>query len=138
MTTTHTGHYGLDLERSGGTLAFWPYVTQPVSIPATWSQPTLSFLYRVVQASPGNELLAIISATGGSLTHTLPLAPGEWTHTWLDLSALSGQATTLSLGFRGQPGTPQMAQQVYLDELSLGESRRGVYSTYLPLVLRSD
>jgi hypothetical protein len=138
MSATHTGHYGLDLEMSGGTLVFWPYVTQPASIPATWSQPTLSFLYRVVQSSPGNELLATVSATGDSLTHTLPLTPGEWTHTWLDLSALSGQTVTLSLGFRGQPGTQQMAQQVYVDELSLGAFRPGVYSTYLPLVLRSD
>jgi hypothetical protein len=138
MAATHTGHYGLNLEMSGGTLVFWPYVTQPVSIPVTWSQPTLSFLYRVVQSSPGNDLLATVSTGSDSLTHTLSLTPGEWRHTWLDLSALSGQAVTLSLGFRGQPGTQQMAQQVYVDELSLGAFRPGVYSTYLPLVLRSD
>ena len=132
MTATHTGRYGVRLDATGGALGFWPYITQPVSIPVTWSQPTLSFMYRVIQGGPGDALLATVSGDNEVITHSVALTPNEWTHTWHDLSAFSGQTVTLSFGFKEQTG----AQQVYLDEISLGEARPGVFPVYLPLVMR--
>jgi hypothetical protein len=133
MTATHTGRYGLALEASGGTASFWPYVTQTLSIPSTWAQPTLSFLYKAVEGEADDALQAVVSGGGEAITHTVSLTPAGWTHTWRDLSDFSGQTVTLRLGFQDQ--TP--GQQVYLDEVSVGESEAGVVSVYLPLVMRN-
>ncbi len=135
MTAAHTGRYGVNLEASGGTLAFWSYVTQTVPLAADWSQPTLSFLYRAVQGEEGDALQAVIVGTDEQLTHTVALSPaiGAWTHTWRDLSDFAGQTVTLRFGFQEQTA----GQQVYLDEISVGESKAGVLSVYLPLVMRS-
>ena len=132
MTAAHTGRYGLDLQAGGGTLAFWPYVTQTVSIPSTWAQPTLSFLYRAIQGETGDALQAVIVGTSKQVTHTVALSPGAWTHAWRDLSDFAGQTVTIQFGFQEQTA----GQQVYLDEVSVGESKTGVLSVYLPLVLR--
>ncbi len=133
MAAPHSGRYSIRLDAAGGTLNFWPYVAQTVSVPATWSKSTLSFVYRVIQGSPGDALLATVSGDGDVSTHTVSLIPGEWTHTWCDLSAFGGQTVTLRFGFKAQTGT----QQVRLDEISLGETRPGVFPVYLPLVMRS-
>jgi hypothetical protein len=133
ITAAHTGHYGLALQASGGTLNFWPYVTQTVSIPDTGSQPTLSFMYRAVQGGPDDALLALVSDGGETVTHTVVLTSGDWTHTWCDLSAFSGQTVTLRFGFQDQTS----GQQLYIDEISVGESRMGVHPIYLPLVMRN-
>ncbi|HDQ72306.1 MAG TPA: hypothetical protein ENN19_09440, partial [Chloroflexi bacterium] len=137
MTAAHTGRYGLDLQAGGGTLAFWPYVTQTVSIPSTWAQPTLSFLYRAIQGETGDALQAVVVGMGANerVTHTVALspAPGAWTHAWRNLSDFAGQTVTLQFGFQEQTA----GQQVYLDEVSVGDARAGVHSIFLPLVLRN-
>jgi hypothetical protein len=132
MIEPHTGHFSLMLEASGETLNFWPHVTQTISIPDTWSQPALSFMYRVLQGEPGDKLLAMISGDSTTLTHTVSMTPGNWVHTWRDLSALRGQTVTLFFGFQN----PTSGQQIYLDEISVGESKVGAFSIYLPLILR--
>ncbi len=133
MTATHTGLYGLAVEASGGTVSFWPYVTQTLSIPSTWARPTLSFLYRKVADGADDALQAVISGGGEVITHTVPLTLTSWTHIWHDLSIFSGQTVTLRFGFEEQ--TP--GQQVYLDEVSVGETEAGVVAVYLPLVIRN-
>ncbi len=136
MDAAHTGHYGLQLGTSGGTgsLGFWPFVIQTVSVPGTWSRPTLSFMYRVTQGDVSDKFLLRVSGDSNVITPSVTLIPGEWTHTWYDLSAFSGQTVTLDLGFQDQTGV----QQIYLDEISLGKAGAGVFPVYLPLVVRSD
>jgi hypothetical protein len=134
MTATHTGLYGLALEASGGTASFWPYVTQTLSIPSTWAQPTLSFLYKAVEGEADDALQAVVSDGSEVITHTVILTSTSWTHTWNDLSAFSGQTVTLRFGFEEQTS----GQQVYLDEVSVGETEAGVVSVYLPLVMRNQ
>ncbi|MCX7682638.1 MAG: hypothetical protein N2508_11870 [Anaerolineae bacterium] len=133
MEAAHTGRYGLELQASGGTLAFWPYVTQTIAIPATWAQPTPSFLYRVLEGGGDDALEVVIAGAEEAVTHTVALTPGGWTHTWRDLSGFAGQTVTLSFGLHRQ--TP--GQRVYVDKVSLGESHIGVHLIYLPLVLRN-
>ncbi len=133
-TAAHTGHYGLVLRASGGTLAFWPYVTQTVRIPSAWTQPTLSFLYRVVEGRANNALQAVVVGEGERMTYTIALASSAWTHVWRDLSGFTGQTVTLQFGFQEQT----TGQQVHLDEVSVGETRAGIHSIYLPLVMRNS
>ncbi len=133
MSAAHTGRYGLELNAGGGTLGFWPYVTQSLSVQAGWVQPTLSWLYRAVQGSADDKLLIRIVSASQAITPSAALTPGEWTHAWYDLSAFSGQTVTLQLGFKNQSGS----QQIYIDEISLGPSRTGVFPIYLPVVMRN-
>jgi hypothetical protein len=129
----HSGRYGLKLDSSGETHSFWPYITQSVSIPTEWSRPTLSWMYHVTQGNAGSKFLARISGDSDVMTQTVNMAPGAWTHTWSDLSAFRGQTVTLSLGFQNQTGD----QQIYLDEVSLGESQVDMLSIYLPITMRN-
>ena len=131
MTAAHTGRYGAHLQARGETVMFWPYITQTISIPSTWSQPTLSFMYQTIVGEQDAALLAIVSNNDAVVTHTVSLTPGDWAHTWSDLSAFSGQTATLSFGFVDQT----IAQQIYLDEISVGQTKVGVHSIYLPLTL---
>ncbi len=133
LTAAHTGRYGVVLEASGGTLGFWPYLTQTVSIPITWSHPVLSFMYHTVLGDADDTLLAMVAGSRDTITHSVVLSPAGWIHTWQDLSAFGGQTVTLSFGFRDQT----TSQQVYLDEIRLGEIEAGVFSIYLPLVMRN-
>jgi hypothetical protein len=48
------------------------------------------------------------------------------------LSDFASQTVTLQFGFQEQTA----GQQVYLDEVSVGEARVGVHSIFMPLVLR--
>jgi hypothetical protein len=130
----HTGHYGLHLHATGGTLAFWPYVTQTVTISDTWVRPTLSFMYQVDEGDGVDDaLLATVSNGGEVVTRTVTLVPGGWAHAWQDLSAFAGETVALKFGFREQTG----GQRVYVDEISVGDARVGVYPLYLPLIARN-
>ncbi len=131
ITAAHTGHYGLRLELSGTMTIPQPCLAQTVLIPGDWSQPTLSWLYHVAQASAGDALLVEIVGSSATLTYTIPMTPsGAWMHAWYDLSALAGQTTTVRFGFQSLTGT----QQIYLDEISLGQSKIGVFPVYLPII----
>jgi hypothetical protein len=133
ITAAHTGHYGVSLSADGETLDFWPYLTQTISVHVSWSQPTLSFLYRTVQGKADDALLATVSSGGEVITHKVLLTSRDWTHTWCDLSAFSGQTVNLRFGFLDQ----MSGQQVYLDEISVGETEKRIFSVYLPLLLRN-
>ena len=65
---------------------------------------------------------------------TLPLDETDWSHAWLDVSELAGQSITVILESAIAPQSP--AVHVIVDEVSLGETRPGLYKVMLPLVLR--
>ena len=68
------------------------------------AEPTLSWLTQVVSGDPADDLLVEISNGTDTITRTLLLAAGGWTHAWEDLSAFSGQTVTLRIGFQGAAG----------------------------------
>ena len=129
----HTGLGGLRLisPLASGPEPLWQ-ITQTVSLPAGIIEPTLSWLTRVVSGDGAESLLVEVSNGSTAITHTIPLAPIGWTHAWKDLSAFSGQAVTLRIGFQGTTA----AREVHLDEISIGATRRGSYPVYLPLISR--
>ena len=107
-------------------------ISQTITLPVGISDPTLSWLTRVVSGDPADSLLVEVSAGSDAITHTIPLASGGWVHAWEDLSTFSGQTMTLRIGFQGTAGT----REVCLDEVSIGTTRRGSYPVYLPLITR--
>ena len=104
-------------------------LTQTLFVSST--QPILSFMYRAVQGS-GDLFIANVEGESDAISRTVALTPSDWTHAWLDLSALNGQTVTLTFGFQN----PAAPQQIYLDEISVGGTHPGVYSTFLPVVRR--
>ena len=129
----HTGVAGLRLISPpyDGPEPLWQ-VSQTITLPVSLAEPTLSWLAQVVSGDPADSLLVEVSAGSAAITHTIPLAPGGWTHAWADLSAFSGQTVTLNIGFLGATG----AREAYLDEISIGATRKGSYPVYLPLISR--
>ena len=136
MSAAHSGLYGLDLQMVSppGRLVTddaMACVTQTVVISSAWLHPTLSWAYRVMAGDSGKALIVSVSGTS-KISQTFVLTPGGWIHSWLDAGALSGQTVMLSLCFANL-ATPQ---QVYLDEVSLGDSRTGVRKLYMPITRR--
>ena len=74
----------------------------------------------------------MITSDSHVMTQNLTLTPGEWNHAWIDLTGFANQTVTITFGFQDQ-STPQ---QLYLDEISVGDTQPGVYPTYLPLIRR--
>ena len=129
----HTGAGGLRLisPPGDGPEPLWQ-VSQSITLPVGVADLTLSWLTQVVNGNPADSLLVDLSNGTDAITRTLPLVPGGWVHAWEDLSAFSGQTVTLAVGFQGTAG----AREVYLDEISIGATRRGSYPVYLPLITR--
>ena len=137
ISAAHTGQYGLDLQIASGigldqAASSAPVcVTQSVTIIAGWQHPTLAWAYRVVSGSAVSQF--VVNATGSQVvSQTVALVSGGWTQGWLDVSALQGQAVTLCLGFTD----PTQPQQVYVDDVTLGDAVPGVRLLYLPVTQR--
>lgn len=73
-----------------------------------------------------------VSSLSQTVTQTMDLTTGGWRHSWIDLSPFIGQTVTLYNGYQNPIGT----EQVYLEEISIGENRVGSYRVQLPVVLR--
>jgi hypothetical protein len=137
VSAAHTGQYGLDLQSipapglSSAAADASMCVTQSVVISASWQHPALSWMSRAV-AGNGSQALVVSLMGTREISQSVVLTPGGWLHGWLDASGLSGQTATLSMCFANL-GSPQ---QVYVDEVSLGDSRAGVLVIYLPQVRR--
>jgi hypothetical protein len=137
VSAAHTGQSGLDLQShpapglSVAAIDAAACVTQSVEISASWQRPALSWMSRVVTGSAAQALVVSLVGTT-EISRSITLTPGTWTHSWLDASPLRGQTATLSLCFT----SPTAGQQVYVDEVSLGESRAGALRIYLPQVRR--
>lgn len=106
-------------------------ITRSVVISASWQRPALSWMSRVVGGNSGQALGVSLVGTR-EISQSVTLTPGGWTQGWLDASGLSGQTATLSMCF----ASPSAGQQVYVDEVSLGDSRAGALMIYLPQVRR--
>ncbi len=131
----HTGHFGLRLETSSAMTASVIAITQSVSVPAGWSQPTLSWLYRPIQGGHDAGFDVVVTGAGTAITATLSMTPTQsWHHAWLDLSAFAGHRVTVSM--RLNPGAGWQA--LYVDEVSLGPSRVGSYQIHGPLLMRKN
>jgi hypothetical protein len=135
ITAAHTGNFGLRLTTGSGprkpqaTAGFTPALTQTTSLGAT--QPVLSLMYRVTQGSD-NPFIITLAGDTEVITHELNVTPTEWTHVWVDLTPFAGQVITLTLGFQN----PAVAQQIDLDEISIGGTQVGVYTTFLSVIRR--
>ena len=128
----HTGLGGLHLTAppGDGSTPLWQ-LHQSVTLPAGLTQPTLSWFYRVDSGAPTDSLVVQVTNGTTEITRQFPLTPGGWTHAWADLSTLSGETVTLNIGF-----LEDGARDVYLDEISIGATRVGVYPCTLPLIAR--
>ena len=75
-----------------------------------------------------------VSGDSDVTTKTVSLIPGDWTHAWYEMSDFRGQTVLVDFGFMDPTG----AEQIYLDEISLGAAKVGVFGVYLPVVCRSS
>lgn len=92
--------------------------SQAIQVPAH-DAVVLAWNYRV-EGNSGQQDHLVVIADGPStdLTRSLSLQAGTWTHGWLDLAPLSGQAVTLRVVLtRGSPFGPLT---VWLDDVSAG------------------
>ena len=130
-SAAHTGDNGLQLDAIAGS-SFVSYITQTITVSITGSQPTLSWMVRVLSGSADGEFGVKVSSLSQTVTQTMDLTPGGWRHAWIDLSPFIGQTVTLYFGYQDPIGS----EQVYLDEVSLGENQVGSYQVLLPVILR--
>jgi hypothetical protein len=137
VSAAHTGQYGLDLQSMpapglrAAAADTSSCVTQSVVISVSWQRPALSWMSRVITGN-GSQALVVSLAGTQEISQSVVLTSGGWAQGWLDASGLSGQTATLSLCL----ASPSVGQQVYVDEVSLGESRAGALRIYLPQVRR--
>ncbi|NIV37746.1 MAG: hypothetical protein GWN58_52535, partial [Anaerolineae bacterium] len=80
--------------------------------------------------------VAWIAAQGSAepLTLVLPSAT-TWSHAWMDLSSLQGQAVTVTLHIDSPAGG---SGWLVVDEVSLGTAEPGVRRVYLPVAMRQN
>ncbi len=102
-------------------------LTQRVTIGADLANPTLSWMYNLMNMPAGSVFDVSLSANNGpggaiqttSLFSTTQLT-GNWKHQWQDLSPWSGQTVTLTLQAQTPAGTQFVRARI--DEVSLGSS----------------
>jgi hypothetical protein len=83
---------------------------------------------QAVQQAALDEPLIILDSVTQTLAYTPTAYTTDWTHLWWDVSALAGDAATIT--FKSSAGDLLIA-----DEVSIGASTPGVQWIYLPLVL---
>ena len=102
-------------------------VSQPVTISAKLSNPTLSFYYREIGFLNKPDFRVLLDSrpnlTGSLQTtelfsSTLPVS--SWNHVWRDLTPWAGQVVTLT--FQSSMEAGSLPFLVNLDEISLGSS----------------
>ncbi|MCL5999163.1 MAG: carboxypeptidase-like regulatory domain-containing protein [Chloroflexi bacterium] len=135
----HSGHYGLQLDATipmttllRAPLQTYACVSQTFWISSSLTRPTLSWVYRTVQADPGDISMVSVTGVTATINHSITLMPDGWNHTWLDLGILKGQNVQLCFVVEGAAG----AKQVYVDEMSIGDSAVGARGVYLPMTRR--
>jgi hypothetical protein len=133
----HTGAHAAQLGRADGSTAWSVVLGQSVVLPSSLRDPTLSLMYRL----DGNGTLlssglARIAAQGSAETLTLVLPSATtWSHAWMDLSSLQGQAVTVTLHVDSPAGGNGW---LVVDEVSLGTAEPGVRRIYLPTTTRQN
>lgn len=92
----------------------------------------LSLLLRADNAGPGDSVSIALQSDSHTLTLT-PTLSGVWQHVWGDAGALAGQTITLTIG-ANDAGSPGLI--IMVDEVTLGPTVRGVYTSWLPVARR--
>jgi acyl-CoA thioesterase-1 len=122
---SHTGDGAVLLGGLGATST----LGQPLSVPGTLTNATLSFLVRL--NSGGGSSTLQVSVVGTPISHTQVVSTTDWTHVWLPVDAAVGQPVTLTF-------TVSNSAAVRLDEVSLGTARHGGGVTFLPIVQQNQ
>jgi len=98
-------------------------IAQAIALPGAMHYPTLSFLYRLGVAAPGDSGWLEATVSNGiastQVFSTSASTPG-WAHAWADMSPWAGQTITLTFNVHNEAGAP--ATWAYLDEVSLGSA----------------
>lgn len=139
-STAHTGEHAVLL---GGTIpsdtvSNGPYLStieQPITVPLTLTDGTLSLLYQVTAADPlSDTLTAYLVGPADTLTFTLPITATAWTHHWFDVSAWTAPTATLRI----ELSTPDKEREVgvLVDEITWGSFVIGSHPVYLPVMRR--
>jgi hypothetical protein len=133
----HTGGYALEMSVPSGVHTTVWQVTHTYPITVTSVNPTLSWFYVVSGTTSAEDWLWVqVQGETGSITDTvtatLPLTADGWTHHWLGLESLAGQAVTVAFGLQNPEGLP--GNTVLLDEVTLGGGKDELRRRYLPAV----
>jgi len=133
-TVAHTGEQAL-LMQGPGTATVSQTLTLPDDLEV--DSLTLSWMALVGGTISAPDALTVEVVVDGVVNSDLGLltgmAAGDWVHDYMSVEAQAGQAVTVRLSLAGASGV-----LLYLDEISLGDTRLGVDQIYLPLVLRNS
>jgi hypothetical protein len=133
-STAHTGHYGLLLGDSQNVTHTG--IAQTLELSATQSTNTLSLLYNGLGADPEtHNLQRSLKGATAAITYTVPLTATGWQHQWWDLSVWKEPTATLQITFERAPAADDPG--VIVDEICFGTALQGVFSTYLPQIVRN-
>ena len=133
-TVAHTGQQALLMQGPGTAV-----VSQTLTLPDDLEVDslTLSWMALVSGTISAQDVLTVELVVDGVVNSDLGLlagmAAGDWLHDYMSVEAQAGQAVTVRLSLAGASGV-----LLYLDEISLGDTRLGVDQIYLPLVLRDS
>lgn len=118
------GHSGNGSARLSGTASLSQGVA---SAPAGG---IVSLVYRVAGGGPSDRATLRVVAGATELTRTLAMTATQWSHVWLDVSALAGQPATIVVETTGG------ALDLYVDEITLGTAAVGNYPLWMPVIRR--
>ncbi len=112
--------------------------SQKVTLPVSITNPILSFVYKLTNASMPTQTGLLVDIDDGTTNNTvLEISTDSlgWNHSWADLSAWSGKQVTVTFNLHEEIGRP--IPQLYVDEVSLGPTNPDVWieanSTNAPL-----
>ncbi|MBX7250546.1 MAG: hypothetical protein K1X50_01090, partial [Candidatus Promineofilum sp.] len=96
-------------------------LSQQLTIPATMSHPTLSFMKRVLGNNDGGATVVVRLQEDGNPPQSFPIAgDARWSLGWFDLSAWAGKTVTVTFAVE-QPADAPPAQ-LFLDAVTLGSA----------------
>jgi lysophospholipase L1-like esterase len=121
----HTGDQALLLL---GGVDHTSVLSQTLSVPATLTDATLSFLVKLDNSADVSSTIDI-DLLGTPISHTQVVSAGEWSHVWFPVEDAVGQAATLAFSVSDSPA-------VRLDEVSLGSALPGGSRIYMPAIYR--
>ena len=131
VTTTNLGLFALL-----GTPDLGPWrsaIEQTLTLNAPLTSSTLSLLYQVESATPGDDALRLtLTDPTQTLTYTLPLTVTGWAHGWWQLP--DGISPTLTVRAELIQSQRTSTTSVVLDEFSLGTAKTNAHRVYLPFL----
>ncbi len=110
-------------------------VSQSIFLPVDIRTPTLAWLHRVDgEATPDDSLSVTVRGSASSISQSLPLDQGGWTHGWIDVSDFAGQDIEVLFSLERQSTSTPLT--VWLDEVRLGPVP--IRFLFIPTVIRSS